>query len=279
MAFPEDYVYFRGFWFGRDGSGPHYIDPLGTATALGQGTGNVRAGNAAPTGADATGVFVRRDPPFAGVMYFDGALINNSYTWATRPTPSASNLGCIITISDIQGGGDFVCKTFDGGTTYWWVPLSGRLRLKQVVGDTAHTGTTSETAVATDTIPGNLIIPNCTVESRSLWSRAAGGADTVTLRHRLGAVLASSTIHAGNAALATTVLTSHLQGVVYFSTQSAQLAFSPSSSQGFGTNTVGVNTDTENAANDLSLFYSAQLANGADTVTLKARVLDIFYPG
>lgn len=40
MAFPDDYVFYHnlGAWFGKDGSGPHFIDVEGEAIPLGTGT-------------------------------------------------------------------------------------------------------------------------------------------------------------------------------------------------------------------------------------------------
>ena len=34
MAFPEDFVFHNGLWYGSDGSGPYFINEAGTALPI-----------------------------------------------------------------------------------------------------------------------------------------------------------------------------------------------------------------------------------------------------
>lgn len=81
-----------------------------------------------------------------------------TYTWATLPA-AASNSGLKVRVSDVGVSGS---EWRSNGTT--WEPVGGRVLLARVHTDSAVTGTTAETVLATVTIPAGLMGVN-----GSLW--------------------------------------------------------------------------------------------------------------
>lgn len=125
-----------------------------------------KVGSGAPSGDNATGFYIRLDAPFAGTVYYNGASLSNSYTWAGRPTPSADNLGAIITITDWDA--DVICREIESG--YYWVPYGGPIVVHNPTkaGDSSSCSNASasfqECTSAAWTAPSGLGFPGATIE-------------------------------------------------------------------------------------------------------------------
>lgn len=134
------------------------------------------------------------------------------------------------------------------------------------------TGSTSETALATISIPAGAMGANGSLRIWTTWS-VNNNANAKTGRIRLGGI--SGTAHQ------TGQFVSSLAGneVLLISnrnSQASQLSQQNSTSP-FGTNGNGNNTGTDNTANALDLVISGQLANSGDTITLERYIVEILY--
>jgi len=111
-------------------------------------------GLALATGVPA-GTAIRKDKPFAGVVYENGVALDNNYTVATLPTAAAAYAGLVAWVSDATASGlSFECLSYDGGTTWVWVPV-GRVwpwqRNRTV--STAQAGTNAFVETSNFTLP------------------------------------------------------------------------------------------------------------------------------
>lgn len=138
----------------------------------------LRVGSGAPAsglGVDGEG-YMRTDKPYLGALYIKASgawsLADNSYSSvAAVPTASATYAGCVVTVTDstyAPTGIDLICVTYDGGTSYFWRPVSGKWPILQSnSGDVSVTGVLSSSIITamnftmpnrTDIFPPNLDI-------------------------------------------------------------------------------------------------------------------------
>lgn len=125
------------------------------------------------------------------------------------------------------------------------------------------TGTTSQTTLATVTLPAGAMGPNGVVHIRSLWSAGANNANAKTARVRLD----GNTMSSG--ALANNLTYSDDRKIINRNNASSQLFLNTASSP-FGVSTTALGTqatNTANAARDIT--FTGQLADGADTMSLE----------
>jgi hypothetical protein len=131
--------------------------------------------------------YLRMDAPFDGILYKK----TGPTTWAAQTTskatlaalytsypPSATYSGCVVWVDAYDC--DFLCKSYDGGTTYVWVPLSRRLTLVDVpTTGTARAGNTTTPVIdSTHVIPGKLLITGVEMHVEAAATYATTNADT-----------------------------------------------------------------------------------------------------
>ena len=135
------------------------------------------------------------------------------------------------------------------------------------------TGTTSETALATITIPAGAMGANGILRVSPLWSYTAN-ANNKTLRCRLGGL--AGTIMS---TLSVTTLGYLRQHYLIHNRNSAASQIAGSAVGGTVTSSVANQTGTINTAAAQDLVISVQLADGADTVTLESYVVELLHQG
>lgn len=136
----------------------------------------------------------------------------------------------------------------------------------------AHTGSTSETALRTITIPGGALGPNGAVRITALFSWTSN-ANTKTLRVRFGGA-------SGQAYLNTNVTSNaslSWQGVIVNRGGANSQIGVPNLAGGFGQSSGAPNSSSIDTANDVNIVLSGTLANGGDTVTLECVVVETLY--
>lgn len=128
----------------------------------------------------------------------------------------------------------------------------------------SHTGNTNETALATIAIPAGALALNGILRVTCLFG-GTNNANNKTLRVRLGGL--SGTTFFSNV-FTTAIGISSVLHIVNRNSAASQVAHAIGISGAFTTGTV----DTAVAQD---LVISGQLANGADTITLEARIVEI----
>jgi hypothetical protein len=129
----------------------------------------------------------------------------------------------------------------------------------------SHTGNTTETALATIPIPAGALALNGLLRITLLWG-ATNNANNKTIRARLGGI--------GGTAFHTQIITtaigvSSITNIGNRNSAALQVAHTIGISGAFTTGTI-------NTAVAQDLVISGQLATGSDTISLEARVVEIF---
>jgi len=179
----------RAWRIGMNGDGVVVDDVItgGATSSLSAAQGVLLQTNKLGAGTGVPGVVgqsvstVRTDKPYVGRMYGETggvvSVLDNAYTWETRPDPTTCQ-GAVITITTCNAGAitlntDF----FSNGVN--WVPVGKRMtflqnctRMAPVVG----TGVANQ-VILTDTIPGGLVIAGCRVDLRALIDWAGPSTD------------------------------------------------------------------------------------------------------
>jgi hypothetical protein len=186
-------------------------------------------------------------------------------TWAQRPN-AAQYQNEIIYISDVGIGGSY----WTSNGTYW-SPLNGEVTLAQSGASVSVTGTLTETALATYTMPGGLMSANGQLEIFHFWS-FTNSANSKTLRVRLSAVGGGSS---GNAYLSNTLTTfSTVKGITCIrnaNSTSSQKGWGTSSASSSGLGTSGALTSsTRDTGSNLDVCILGLLGNSGETITLEA---------
>lgn len=137
----------------------------------------------------------------------------------------------------------------------------------------AHTGSTSEFAFATITIPAGALGPNGMVRVWAVFSCTSSGNNKI-LRARFGGA-------AGTAFQETTITTSGSSSFMRFfqnrNSQASQVSGAASSASGSGNNSLGVVTATINSANAQDIVISGQLANAGEEIALEGYLVELHY--
>lgn len=177
--------------------------------------------------------------------------------------PSAAQYNCqIIYLSDIGVAGSY---WMSNGS--YWCPVGGEVTLAQSGVAVSLTGTTSETVLATYTLPAKIFGSNANIETVTLWSFTSS-ADNKQMRIRSGNI--SGTIYY----FQQTTTNASSQG---FSRINANNSTSEqkgwgtgvANASGFGSNASAIVTsslDTVTTSNDI--LITGQLANSGETLSL-----------
>ena len=137
----------------------------------------------------------------------------------------------------------------------------------------SHTGDTSETALATISVPGYTMGETGMLRVTPFWS-GNNGAGTKTIRVRFSSI-AGTAYH--SQALGATIQSALATTYILNTTSSAQIGgLAAASTTGVGTSTAAAPTGANDTAADLTLVLSGQLADAADTVTLRGYVVEVF---
>lgn len=139
--------------------------------------------------------------------------------------------------------------------------------------EAALTGTTTETVLATISIPGGTIGANGALRVTSLWSYP-NNVNTKTLRVRLGGLASTAALIA---ATATTTAAVEIQRTLRNrNSQSAQVCFQASNIASYGTGS-SVTTMAVDTSISQDLVMTGQLANAADTLKLESFLVEVLF--
>lgn len=185
-----------------------------------------------------------------------------SSTWAGLPA-AASASGLIFRVTDYGVAGVGLLMLSDGVR---WNPLGPQLLARSAVAASV-TGTVTETALATVTVPAGAMGLNGGLHVYSTWT-LTNSANNKTIRKRLGGITGSQVM---SQVLTATTAVHDLRRLTNRNSASAQMA-----SAYFGTGLVfgGVGTAASalavNTALAQDLVLSGQLASAAETITLES---------
>lgn len=179
-------------------------------------------------------------------------------TWAGRPT--SPKIGDHITLTDM-GNRQF----------YWsgvvWVPDGTRPFTQVNVAGAAHTGSLTETTLATIVIPGGMVGLNGMIRVSAVFSCNAS-ANNKTFRMRLGGVSYYVSDTGSSAAAVQAVWTN--PAIRNRNSQSSQIGF-----PNYGSVTSAKNLGNVDTAVDQSLTITGMLTNVADNIVLEAYTIEV----
>jgi hypothetical protein len=181
-------------------------------------------------------------------------------TWATRPT-AANYSGHVIFISDAGTSGALFRSD---GTN--WVPMAPITYLDSP--QAAITGSLTETALATITIPGGLLGTKGQIEVSALWSYT-NNANSKSLKVKLGATAFLSVSK-------TTTANDQTYTRIMNLTASTQEGLTNASEGAVGATAIANTTGAIDTTADAALTLTATLGNVADTITLKSYIAKLF---
>lgn len=184
-------------------------------------------------------------------------------TWANRPTTAQA--GDLITITDI-GPVDEIFKY--NGTR--WAPINGQCLLASTNISVSVTGTADQTELGSVTLPGGLVSANGILEVSSFWAMT-NSANSKNIKIKIGQTSDPAT--GGSSFLNRTETTilyhQHLCVLRCANSTSSQKAISSTLAAGFGSTTASNFTNTYDLSTDKKIFFTGQLANTGETVTLR----------
>lgn len=187
-------------------------------------------------------------------------------TFVNRPTASLMS-GKIVYMTDIGPAGSY---WISNGTR--WQPLGGSclLAISQVA--SSVTGTTSETNLASVTIPSGIFSDNGQIEVFLLWSYT-NNANSKAPRVRFGQ---STDALGGNVYYNPSVSTSNtLQSFLIIknnNTTTSQYGFANNTGSGYATSTGSVISSSWNTSSptyNMGVHFNGALTNSGDTLTLE----------
>lgn len=130
------------------------------------------------------------------------------------------------------------------------------------------TGTTTETTLATITVPANVMGANGRIEITTMWS-TTNSANNKTLRVKFGSLTMQSIVMTTNASIQVTAIIANRNNTA------SQVA-SPNSSTGTGATTNAVQTASIDTTAAVTILITGQLANTGETITLEAYSVKLF---
>jgi hypothetical protein len=136
-----------------------------------------------------------------------------------------------------------------------------------------HTGTTSETTLATVTIPAGAIGANGFVRVTTTWSHTSSG-NAKNLLVRFGGT--GGTAYQ-NSSVTATASTRHQILIGNRNSASSQVGMNSTTAGGFGSTNAAVATSSVNTGNAVDLVFRALLANSGETITLESYLVEVFY--
>lgn len=132
-----------------------------------------------------------------------------------------------------------------------------------------HTGTTSETTLATITLPAGSMGANGRIEIDALWS-VTNSANTKNTRVRLG----GTEIY--RSTLTTSAALRHLTMAHNRNSQASQVAMDKFTANGTGASGNAVTTAAVDTSAEQTITLTAQLASAAETITLESYIVTVF---
>ena len=180
-------------------------------------------------------------------------------TWANKP--ATAPLGQVICITDIGEDGSL----WRGNGTKW--NRLHAISLYRTTTEVYLTGTTTETTLATVTIPAGVMGPNGRLVLHFIWS-FNNSAGAKTLRVKLDNQNCSSIVQTTTAYCSTMLTVQNIN--------SESLQKTPSGlSAGVGASSGVINTTTVNTAVNAYLTFTGQLASGTDNISLVALYVEV----
>lgn len=191
---------------------------------------------------------------------------SKTYTWATRP-PAASLVASVIYISNIGVNGSY---WISNGT--FWSPVNGEVTLAQSGASTNLTGTTSETALVTYTLPGGLMSTVGQLEIIFMYSYTnSANSKTMRIKHSaVGGGAGGDTYY--SCAVTTTQVTNGICCIHSNNSVSAQKGWGIGSTgpSGLGALSSSLRQFTRGLSNDSDIVLTGQLANSGETLTVES---------
>lgn len=183
-------------------------------------------------------------------------------TSAFASLPSASTVsGQIYRVTDLSNA-----LFISDGTI--WKPVNGRCILACSAVAQSLTGSTSETTLASFTVPGGLMTANGSLILTTLWSNT-NSANNKNLRIRHGATLAFSAV------TTTAAVSRDERWIMNRNSASSQIVtYSAAQVGGFGGPT-GTISGTVDTSADSTITFTGQLANSGENVTLNAYCIEL----
>ena len=170
-----------------------------------------------------------------------------------------------------SSGRTWICKDSTAGAAVWTEVGAARVLAQSAIA-ASITGTTSETVLATVTIPGGTMGANGTLRVTTLWSYT-NSANNKIPRIRLGG-LAGTLIFSLTAT--TTGMYRDQREIHNRNAQNSQVFWGNTSSGGGWGTTVGtVSTGSVDTSASQDLVFTAQLANTGETITLEYYLVEL----
>lgn len=155
------------------------------------------------------------------------------------------------------------------GVEGWAIPY--------IIGQSAvassHTGNTSETILATVTIPAGAMGPNGAIEIVTLWSYT-NSANNKTWRIRLGGIAGAQV---ANITRTTTAADGDLRVIRNRNSQSSQVFYRNTLGFGIGAGSTTPSTGGIDTSTARDLVFTAELASSGETITLEGYTVKILY--
>jgi hypothetical protein len=195
-----------------------------------------------------------------------GALTAQSATLSgltSGRVPFATTAGLLTDDADL---------TFDGANLSVSSCVVPRILARSAVA-AAHTGDTSETTLATVTVPAGAMGANGRIRVTTLWS-VTNSANNKTLRVRFGGAAGTAFT---NATITTQATHRHQTEWSNRNSASSQAGGPAAGTGGFGSATGALVTAAQNTANAVDIVISGQLANSGETVTLESYLVELLY--
>jgi hypothetical protein len=181
------------------------------------------------------------------------------------------------------GGGPLGWQRITTGTGHTkgtdWIEITAGWVIRGKGTVAAHTGTTSETVLATVAIPANALGPNGIIRVTTFWSAITNSANNKTPRVRFGASGAGAGGTAlRNPNLTTTVVFRDQVEIHNLNATNSQNAFQAAvSAGGWGTNANAASTAAIDTTAATEIAITAQLADSGETITLSHYLVETLY--
>lgn len=148
---------------------------------------------------------------------------------------------------------------------------SGAWRVIAASGVSAsHTGSTSETTLASIILPGGALGPNGALRISSQWSHT-NSANNKTLRYRLGGSVLMAPV------LTATAASAHQRTIQNRGAENAQVTQGAGFGNSFGGTTNPAATSAIDTSTDQTLTITGQLANSGESLTLESYLVESYF--
>jgi hypothetical protein len=138
------------------------------------------------------------------------------------------------------------------------------------------TGTLTETALATVTLPAGAMGANGALRITSIWSTPGGSGNSKSLRVRLGGMSGAQVMAV---AVTTSLSVSEAGRIVQNRNSASSQVTRNSGNPGNGGSSSAVTTGAINTAVAQDIVFTGQLANIGETITLESYLVEVYYAG